>query len=544
MKSFMSKIICAFLSAVLLFSTFSVGVFASDECNCGTAPIILIKGRGTIIEDKNDSNSKELGSLDKDLLLKELPSLAANYYYCYKIDNFSSFNKKLSEFLKEMFAGYQLDENGNITNDSGREPTLRWEERLYDTKSEYMTDEDWLKYRVTPDHTVWNTGKITDDAYLMYKYSYYFDCRLDFCEVADDLNEYIQYVKELTDHSKVKIVCRCLGTSMFAAYLSKYGYEDIESVMFYNALYNGSIIANNLYTGNVYLDADSVDNIANEYLDESTILSILAQIVSLANKTYQLDMTASYFNKTLVKVGKQILPDALLATYATCPGYWTMVSYDTYDEAIDFVFGERKEKYKSLIEKLDYYHENVAANINDLIKEMGNNGVDVYYVAKYNSQVYPVVPKEYAVLNSDNVISVSQQVPGTIAANIGKRLDENYILRKHKQGQGKYLSYDGCIDASQTMFPDTTWYIKDLEHDNYSGSVDLFILRIMLSNGEFTIDSDPDYPQFLVSEENDSTTQLYPLGKEHPGKSYESRSFIEIFRYLFSLIFELLGIKY
>ena len=64
----------------------------------------------------------------------------------------------------------------------------------------------------------------------------------------------------------------------------------------------------------------------------------------------------------------------------------------------------------------------------------------------------------------------------------------------------KYISPDKKIDASTCMYPDTTWFIKDLHH-NYFAPIEAPSVEIM--RYDMTVDNDK-YPQYMVNVDNAS----------------------------------------
>ena len=83
-------------------------------------------------------------------------------------------------------------------------------------------------------------------------------------------------------------------------------------------------------------------------------------------------------------------------------------------------------------------------------------------------------------------------------------------------GTDKYISSDKQIDASTCLFPDTTWFIKDLDHNNFPGCVNELMVAACRSEKEMTIYDDARFPQYMrfyywedaikpLTEENEET---------------------------------------
>ncbi|MCQ2462597.1 MAG: hypothetical protein MJ177_04235 [Clostridia bacterium] len=119
------------------------------------------------------------------------------------------------------------------------------------------------------------------------------------------------------------------------------------------------------------------------------------------------------------------------------------------------------------------------------------------------------------------IVSLTSQSFGATAARMGSTLSERYIKLSEKKGTEKYISPDKVVDASTCMYPDTTWIIKDMEHNRYPLCVDILMAKILNYDGEgiMTIYTDPDYPQYLIYDNNPNPdlAQITPMTKENTG---------------------------
>ncbi len=527
MKKILSILLTLILTALVLSPVGAVAETAeADGCDCGQTPIVYIRGRATIIKDKNLPIDEENGTnpglpyIEEAKLKAVLEEVVPIYAECYVKDDFTAFKEIMTLRFKEIYADYALDTNGNIPNNSGLPVEDDWKNKTFIDNHKPNGDVD------TPQECMTE----------LYKYFYQYDCRLDPCDTADDLHLFIQKIKEVTGHKKVKILARCLGTNILSAYIAEYGYEDFEDVVLYNAITNGTAITNSLFNGELYFDADAVDFFATQNLTgEMTILDFICEVITVANKTYGLDILMDYFNMTATEVARFVVPDIMRVSYATTPGYWSMVSADQYEAARDYIFEGVEEEWAGLIEKIDNYHYTVGVKLNDLYKQMEADGVNVYNISKYGYQLYPIMKD--AARQSDTIVTVEQQAPGTISAPLGKKLSVEYVEQAKAEGTYKYISPDKCIDSSKSLFPDTTWYIKNLDHNKFPWVVDKLIYTILRSDGEMTVFSDENYPQYMDYAGNDGKEHtndavLKPITEEDPGFSIEQPSFKELLKNL------------
>ncbi len=530
------KLLALVMSLVVVFLAIApVAANAQTVCECDEIPIIYVRGRAKLLQNKDlpedtvGGTNTELPYINSDDLLEYAKEIVPIYAKGYFEDDFEPFRKRITEIFADVYDDYALDKNGNIDNLSGIPANINWRNtNIYDH------------------HKSASKPSNAHEASLqIYQYFFQYDCRLDPCDTADELYAYIQKVKEVTGHSKIKILARCLGTNILAAYFAEYGWDDVEDVLLYNAIMNGTAITNSLFNGELFFDADAVDYFATQTLDDTTIFTFIKQVITMANQTYGLDMTMDYFNMTATKVARLVVPDVMRVSYATTPGYWSMVSSDRYEAARDYIFAGVEEEWAGLITKLDNYHYNVANQIGRMFKQMERDGVEVYNISKYGYQLYPIM--EDAGYQSDTIVTVQQQAPGTYAAPVGETLPQMYIVSQVVNGMGKYISPEKNIDASTGMFRDTTWYIKNLDHNNFPWVVDELMYTILrydlYNNGEkMTVFSEERFPQFMVYEgEENKGDSIKPITANNPGYTLQQPAFFDLLKDMFATFIQLMS---
>lgn len=484
----MKKTLSVLLLVAVLLSSFPVAVFAAEKtCDCPNAPIIYVRGRRELVVNKDlpegaegNYNLPRTDNIDYMSIIKRVvPCYSMNYLK----NDYTEFTQLVCDILDEYFSDYVLDNNGNITNNSGLPSKVRWRDINWGDKHKPSSAVE------TPEQA---TKELT-------KYNYNYDCRIDPLETADDLKAYVDHVKKLTGHKKVRFLSRCEGNVILMAYFSKYGWEDADSVILYNSVARGTAVGDSVFTGYLALDAQGTDYCVRQTLDNTTAFNLVKAIVSFLKNTYQLDFLFSCFNRVLPGVGMQVLPEALLHCYGTMPGYWAMLSPDRYEEARDLVFAGKEQEYAGLIEKIDRYHEQVGTKVDEMLQQMKADGVPVSIIAKYGLQLYPITEENDR--QSDAVVTMAQQAPGTTCAPMGKTFSKQYLEEQERLGNSAYISPDQCVNAATCWFPDTTWYIKEIGHTCYPPAVDLLIYRIFAANGAMTVFTDEQFPQFLQYDE-------------------------------------------
>lgn len=493
----MKKVISIILTVVILCVSLLPAVSAATACTCDNVPIIYVRGKTPILPDKSKpaSNSNHQIPYITGKELETYTTEVAGLYLMSPVIGYSGMEQKLAEIFAEEYKDYALDMNGNITNNSGIAPEFQWSKSA-------------VKDNHKPSKTVTTYEQASAE---IYKYYYIYDCRVDPFETADDLREYIKTVKSVTGHSKVKILARCYGANVVSAYFAKYGWSDIEDVVLYNPIMYGTDKLDCVFTGEIVVTQESIDYISENYIADTEEDQTLKLLVNVLNKTGGFDFTNSKASDAI----NYCSPAILRETYATCPGFWAMLSADAYEKAKNFVFetayfgDEFIKEFAGIIKKTDNYHENVRLKLDEIYADMRADGVDVYTIAKYGTQLLPIM--ENPMVHSDDTVSVTTQVPGTIAAPLGTSFGEAYMEDAAARGVTKYISPDKTIDVSGVSYRDTVWFVKDLAHDNFPKVFDLFIYKLLRAKGTFTVNNDKNYPQFMEYKNDNGTETVKPI---------------------------------
>ncbi|MGN1161983.1 MAG: hypothetical protein ACI4SX_07040, partial [Candidatus Fimenecus sp.] len=97
------------------------------------------------------------------------------------------------------------------------------------------------------------------------------------------------------------------------------------------------------------------------------------------------------------------------------------------------------------------------------------------------------------------------------------------------------------IDASTCLSPDTTWFIKNLNHVSFPKCVNGLVSEIVNNKG-FTVNSSAEYPQYLVF--NGETKTISPMTAENMNTTERwNVSFFKALSNLFKSVFEMIKQK-
>ena len=84
------------------------------------------------------------------------------------------------------------------------------------------------------------------------------------------------------------------------------------------------------------------------------------------------------------------------------------------------------------------------------------------------------------------------------------------------------------IDASTCSFPEITWFVKDMVHTWYTDGYDEFVYKLIYTEGQETVHTFDEYPQFLVN--NQETEALEPLTADNSDTQSTDVNVVELIR--------------
>ncbi len=513
----MKKIISFILSAVLLVTGVICVAPLSLATEDGTSiPVVHVVGTGTPILRINEAGEEETvypmqipeGYIDEKLEIF-LPVFAKAFF----TQEWSEFCDVLYEILSPIFNSMALDKNGNVTDGS-------------------FVDWSWSKEELATHN---------DGTYSATEFMFHYDWRLDPLVTADTLHQYIEDVMEATGSDKVALYGRCLGSNMVAAYMHKYDGEYVSEVIHYASALYGATQCSKMFTGELFLHADGIERFVYDIdadlgLDE-TLTDLIHSLVTLLNKTYGLDIACWAVNNVVQDIYLDIFPRIVGESYATFPSYWSMVSAEDYDRAMETMFYDKDvNEYSELIKKIEYFHENVRLDFEEDVKAFEARGIDFSNIVKYGKQSIPVTENSNEL--SDQLVTVRESSFGAKALDIGKSFDDEYIDNAVVNSTARYISPDKQIDASTCLSPDTTWFIKNIKHAHFPSTINGLVSDIVNNDG-FTVNDNPEYPQFMVYDEARDIISPMTAENLNTTERWETNYFdalVKFFKSVFNLI--------
>lgn len=342
-------------------------------------------------------------------------------------------------------------------------------------------------------------------------YYFTYDWRMSLIDTAAKLADAIEQIKADTGYDKVSLVGMSMGGALINTYTTIYGTGSVCNLTMSSSAFQGLQYIGEIFNGQMEIDGDLLGELIDDFLSENVQLSsilgysnVYKTLLNDMNTAFKYDMEGTSALGAADGEGTEpknkIKNNLLIPYFAYLPGMWTFVPDKYYESAIDYVFGPtaRIGESADLVAKLDMYHL-VQANTKNNLTNALKNGVTLSIVSHYNTHIAPVTPVSKN-LTGDVTIETVGTSAGATTAPIGECFEYDYEQALYPEKN--YISPDFMIDASTCMFPDYTWFIKDMKHMEFDpkeegNNCDLFI---WLSNAteQLTIDSDELYPQFLM----------------------------------------------
>ncbi|MDD6147020.1 MAG: hypothetical protein PUB43_08280 [Oscillospiraceae bacterium] len=499
MKKIISFLLVVVMSLTVVAPTFAV---ASDDIDFqnyrSQIPIINIYGDGEPIYNAEGEKifhfsqmvSMLVDHIKNNMSKEDLETLGRAIAQGLVLDQWDPCYEALEVEVGKLFAEVRLDENGEKHDGSDVS-----KERRAQIEKALQTD-----------------AKEAHGYYPLCQYEFWYDWRLDPMETADEFNAYVKGVKAITGAEKVAIYSKCLGTSVVTAYIAKYGLDDIHGISIDTSVSNGAEILSEPVSGKFIVDANAVNRFLMDMdsLEMASIDAFITETIDLAIKTGAVEATIhavedKYYDKLL----RGMTSALALSTFYTWPNYWSCVVSEDYEQAKNLVFGaedsEKRREYAGLIEKIDRYDVQVRQHTEEIMKSIGEQGVNIVILSKYGSQLVPICQSCDEV--SDQFVTVKRSSYGATTGTIYEPLSADYIAKAKAAGKEKYISPDKLIDASTCLYPDSTWFLKGVSHSAYTIFQDTLLYIGATAPRQVTVD-DFNCSQYVVFDKTKSNREL------------------------------------
>lgn len=485
----MKKFISVLLAVLMVFSL-SSAVFSVAAADVTDIPVIYLEGKGnTPIYNADGTLAKNPKQIDREATIKEaVGPVLEELAVALVTDDYSDYIDSLVGAVAPIYEEYILDSDGSTATNG---TYIAWDAQ-----------------------TVAINGK--KSGYGIQDYVFKYDWRLSPLEVADELDTYIERVVEATGHDKVNIHARCLGTNFAIAYIEKSfngGYDHdfrVQNIVLNTPTLAGLLPVGALLSGSIEFDEDSIDRFVTLYLNgndlfEDPMMEMVAMtMVSVMNQATILGLGIDVVEEVYNNIKDELLPRLALCCYGAYPSYWSMISDKYYDKAVETIFNtdELKAEYVNFIAKTDAYHalisdvneETGLAGYEQLLLNLDAQGVKTAVIAKYGQITVPLF--EGSNITGDSRGTVTELSLGAKGTIVGETFSEKYLKAAEENGTAKYISADKTVDASTCLFPETTWFTKNIAHDAFTPEHHVLAMDFFRSNGTLTVDESESFPRY------------------------------------------------
>ena len=479
----MKRILAVLISLILAVSCFGVAAHA-EGCDCGNAPVVFIQGINSadLVLDRGTENERVVFPFSANDVIDIIKENIGAFWDALDGDISAENEAIIVAAVEKLLDGVSMNDDGT---------------------SRYNVDRDWHY----PTADVHKSGG---------RFTYVPDWRLDPMEHAAELKEFIDYVKELTGHDTVKIIGFSQGAIILNAYLASYGYDSIEACVWYCGAMNGLELVGQLWTEQIHVDSDALIGFLNETIGNSFGDNVIALLSGALLDSGVVDNVLKITNKIAdTIVNDKVIRDSIMGTVGKMPSMWAFLDDSYYELAKEKMFCNEgdTERYAELIEKIDNYHYNVQVKCNEIMEGMRNACGKIGVIAKYNRYTTPLI--DHYNIQSDGVIDTVRESCGAVCADIGTTLGEDYV-QAVADGHD-HISADRIIDASTCLYPDQTWFVKNMQHSTTDSYVNNLLNYIISADHQVSVFEDERFPQFSVF--NVANGETLPLTEENAALS-------------------------
>ena len=269
------------------------------------------------------------------------------------------------------------------------------------------------------------------------------------------------------------------GTCVAASYISLYGSEDVEKVVFLSGAFQGITLVGNLFTKNLDVKgkADAFELFIETFLGGDTTGDFVSSLFSVLKDAFIVDMLLCLVNNILEEDLDALYDDCLTEIITTMPGVWSFVPDAYYENAKKALYSDTGDKYSALTKLTDNYHYNVQVGLGDRLKAEQKNGLAVCVSMGY--AIAPIPVYDNCVDQTDMLIDTKFGSLGATCAPIGETLKADRT--------NKYLSSDLLVDASTCAFPDSTWFVRYQDHNDFCDAYNDFVYYLLTADGQPTV---------------------------------------------------------
>ena len=318
-------------------------------------------------------------------------------------------------------------------------------------------------------------------------------------QTANDLYDYIQFVKADTGAKKVNLVPVSQGGSITNGLMKVYKEkgismaEDINRMVFTVPALDGAALLGDAYRYG--LNDDSAQ------LYTTMFPSVLGKDGYLG---YMINLLVRLMPKADVSNLLAIIGDTLINKYLRYSTLlWGLIPSGDYPVCRDMYLAD--EGLEEIRRQADWYYD-AQLNSEQYILDAIEDGVKVFDIVDTNVELYQLAVS-HDIQQADGIIHVDSTSMGAYSVNVKTKLHANYVAARNNcsdPANHDHTDPEGIMDVCSGLLPETTFYFSGQNHATTGFNDVIMTLIITILNDEnFTsVHSYPDkFPQFNYSRE-------------------------------------------
>ena len=385
---------------------------------------------------------------------------------------------------------------------------------------------------------VWpDASSITPSSRLKFQY----DWRLDPIEIAAQLEAFIDYVCAASGCTQVTLMAHSCGGVIVTTYAKLYGVGKLRGVVLNSTAvlgetYTGEMMCGNFNVGDEALKAYfTFLGYGSEYED------LIFSVTNTLMRQGILSKVSGMFDAIFEHMLDRISTELIMPMFGSWVTIWAMTPDEYLDGAYAYILDKvavaTGQDYSGLRRKVDRFNEQIRPYRLETVQAMADNGHFGVF-SRYGFVSIPLSPTWDKL--SDGVIDVANTSFGATASAYNQTLDEAYLANVDEQ----YVSPDKTVDASTCMFPDRTWFIRNMKHGKPIVNLDDLVFDILYADETVTVDTYEDYPRFLMMDyvtnrvEEDAPVKQSLIDRLFPWAKNVFGTIHDLIRFLFRVVFK------
>lgn len=394
--------------------------------------------------------------------------------------------KAFSKLVSELLMGkQQSDANGNFIDDVRAE--------YYNGSFATLTEEQQEKVL-----SHFPVEEYFDIAGAEYLYVFNYVSTGNMIQTANELYDYIQFVKEDTGSDKVNLVPVSQGGSITNGLMKVYEEKnisvakDVNRIVFTVPALDGASLLGDCYRYGLNDESEALYNtMFPSVLGDEGYLGYLINILLRL-------MPNADVNNLLDIVADTLINDYL--RYSTL--LWGLIPSGDYEVCRDmYLAGDDMAEIRR---QADWYYD-AQLNSENYILKAKLQGVEIFDIVDTNVELYQLAVS-YDDIQADGIIQVDSTSMGAYSTGVNEKLPEDYTPSRRMcwNPTHDHTDPEGIMDVCSGLLPDTTFYFSGQNHATTASNDALMSLVIhLLTDESFTsVYSYPDkFPQFNYSRE-------------------------------------------